>query len=167
MASWCLMHLIRPPETCAESFPSSTSIISCASLTSPPPLAVWRWFAGCLSAGDRQPLQRLALGALKRLLLSGDPTSAGGGEVSALLCSKEFLHALALALAYNHKEQATEGGSAGAEQWSLGVRNVLNDSLRGGTRELVSRFETFACGTCFTVNIISFCLCRRLRVQFW
>lgn len=103
-------------------------------------MAVWRWFARCLSAGDGQPLQRLALGALKRLLSTADPTSPGGSEVSALLRSKDFLRALLLALAYNHRKQATEGGSAGAEQWSLGVKEVLRDSARRGTRELVSRF---------------------------
>lgn len=156
MASWCLMHLIRPPETSAESFSSPTSITTRASLTSPPPLAVWRWFADCLSVGDRQPLERLALGALKRLLLSTDPTSAGSGGVSILLCSKEFLQAFLLALAHNHKEQATEGGSAGAEQWSLGVKNILNDSSRGGSRELVSRLNTFHAARVFTVHFVSF-----------
>ena len=59
LASWCLMHLIRP--------------------TVRPPIAVWHYYTECLSEGDGQPLQRLALGALKRLLLgSADPASAGG-----------------------------------------------------------------------------------------
>lgn len=108
------MHLIRPTER--------------------PPMAVWHYFVECLSEGDGQPLQRLALGALRRLLLGAD---SGDTEVSGLLCSKAFLHPLLLALAHNHQKQATEGGLAGGQQWSLGVREVLQDSGRGDTRELV------------------------------
>lgn len=117
LASWCLMHLIRPAVR--------------------PPMAVWRYYAECLSEGDGQPLQRLALGALKRLLSGADPTSPGDMDVSGLLCSKAFLHPFLLALAYNHQKQATEGGLAGGQQWSLGVKEVLHDSGRGDTRELV------------------------------
>eukprot|EP00903_Cladosiphon_okamuranus_P009771 g9290.t1 len=122
LASWCLMHLIRP--------------------TVRPPMAVWHYYTECLSEGDGQPLQRLALGALKRLLLgSGDPESPGAKEVSELLCSKAFLHPFLRALAYNHQKQATEGGLAGGDQWSLGVREVLQDSGRGDTRELFPRLR--------------------------
>lgn len=127
MASWCVMHLIRPDG-------------------SPTPFAVWRWFAGSLSEGDGQPLQRLALGALQRLLISAE-TSPVDGEVSRLLSSREFLRPLFTALAHNHKKQATEGGLAGAEQWSLGVKEILQDSGRGDTRELVR-------------GIRSWCICR-------
>lgn len=119
------MHLIRP--------------------TVQPPIAVWRYYTECLSEGDGQPLQRLALGALKRLLLGcADPAKPGASEVSNLLCSKAFLHPFLLALAYNHQKQATEGGLAGGDQWSLGVREVLQDSGRGNTRELV-RHCLFVC----------------------
>lgn len=118
LASWCLMHLIRP--------------------TGQLPMAVWHYYARCLSeGGDGQPLQRLALGALKRLLMGADPTSPGGDEVSELLSSKAFLSPFFSALAYNHKKQATEGGLAGGEQWSLGVKEILHDSGRGDTRQLV------------------------------
>ncbi len=119
LASWCLMHLIRPSVS--------------------PPIAVWQHFTACLSEGDGQPLQRLALGALKRLLSSADPASPQRNEVSELLSSKAFLEPFFLALAFNHQKQATEGGLAGGEkdQWSLGVKEVLQDSGRGDTRELV------------------------------
>eukprot|EP00752_Nemacystus_decipiens_P011025 g9797.t1 len=125
LASWCLMHLIRPNVR--------------------PPIAVWHYYTECLSEGDGQPLQRLALGALKRLLLSSadpaDPAAPGAGEVSELLRSKAFLHAFFVALAHNHQKQATEGGLAGGDQWSLGVREVLQDSGRGDTRELFPRLR--------------------------
>lgn len=113
------MHLIRPSVS--------------------PPIAVWQHFTSCLSEGDGQPLQRLALGALKRLLSSADQASPQGNEVSELLSSKAFLKPFFLALAFNHQKQATEGGLAGGEkdQWSLGVKEVLHDSGRGDTRELV------------------------------
>ncbi|CAM9471633.1 unnamed protein product, partial [Sphacelaria rigidula] len=110
---------------------------------SPMPMAVWRWFADCLSGGDGQPLQKVALGALSRLLLStAAPHPAGrGSEVSEMLRSRAFLEPFFRALAHNHKKQATEGGgSAGAEQWSLGVKEVVQDAGRGD-RELFPRLR--------------------------
>lgn len=101
------------------------------------PMAVWHYYVECLSEGDGQPLQRLALGALRRLLSGADLASPGDTDVSGLLCSKAFLHPFLLALAYNHQKQATEGGLAGGQQWSFGVKEVLQDSGRGDTRELV------------------------------
>ncbi|CAM9110826.1 unnamed protein product [Ectocarpus sp. 4 AP-2014] len=122
LASWCLMHLIRP--------------------TVQPPLVVWHYYSECLSTGgDGQPLQRLALGALKRLLAVFDPALPGAGDVSRLLSSKAFLHAFLPALAYNHQKQATEGGPTGGEQWSLGVKEILRDAGRGDTRELFPRLR--------------------------
>lgn len=130
------MHLIRPFDSSEglDQRPSSEISTTPAAL----PVAVWRWFIECLSEGDGQPLQRLALGALTRLLSSADPSSPYGGEVSALLSSKAFLGPFFLALAYNHRKQATEGGLAGTEQWSVGVKEVMQDVGRGDTRELVS-----------------------------
>ena len=137
LASWCLMHLIRP--------------------TVRPPIAVWHYYTECLSEGDGQPLQRLALGALKRLLLgSVDPAAPGTDEVSELLSSKAFLHPFLRALAYNHQKQATEGGLAGGDQWSLGVREVLQDSGRGDTRELVRRCVGVCVGVCVCEYVFSF-----------
>lgn len=137
MASWCLMHLIHPssPSSCGAS--PVFSIKPSARLTCRAPMAVWHWFANCLSEGDGQPLQRLALGALTRMLSSADPTSPVASDVSELLSSNFFLRSLVLALAHNHRKQATEGGLAGAEQWSLGVKEILQDARRGDTRELV------------------------------
>lgn len=101
-------------------------------------MAMWRWFTECLSEGDGQPLQRLALGALSKLLSAADSTAPGGDDVSDILRSREFLKPFFRALAHNHKKEATEGGSTGGEQWSLGVKEVLQDAGRGDTRELVS-----------------------------
>lgn len=142
MASWCLMHLIRPSGSSESLDPSSSSEISTSS--SPPSMTVWRWFAECLSEGDGQPLQRVGLGALTRLLSSADPASPGGGEVSVLLSSKAFLQPFFLALAYNHRKQATEGGLAGTDQWSMGVKEIMHDVGRGDSRELVSTVLPFA-----------------------
>lgn len=131
------MHLIRPSGALAR---NSEGLVhqNDGGATATLPMAVWRWFARCLSEGDGQPLQSLAIGALKRLLASIDPTSPAGGEVSGLLCSRAFLRPFFLALAHNHKKQATEGGVAGTDQWSLGVKEILHDSARGDmTRELV------------------------------
>lgn len=142
------MHLIRPAAPSAPNTKNgsgecnSPATVAGSTPTihaSPMPMAVWRWFADCLSGGDGQPLQKVALGALSRLLLStAAPHAAGkGGEVSDMLRSRAFLEPFFRALAYNHKKQATEGGgSAGAEQWSLGVKEVVQDAGRGD-RELV------------------------------
>lgn len=135
------MHLIRQAGTSTRGGLGSTSAAASSRLDRHSsvalPVAVWRWFADCLSEGDGQPLQKLALGALSRLLSSADPTTPEGREVSELLCSRAFLRPFLRALAHNHKKQATEGGAAGAEQWSLGVKEVLHDAGRGDTRELV------------------------------
>lgn len=130
------MHLIRPSDSSERLDPRPSSEISTSHTALP--MAVWRWFAECLSEGEGQPLQRLALGALTRLLSSADPSSPDGGEVSVLLSSRAFLGPFFLALAHNHRKQATEGGLAGTEQWSLGVKEVMQDVGRGDTRELVS-----------------------------
>lgn len=128
MASWCLMHLIRP---------SNEPTLS-ESTAGRPSMAVWRWFASCLSEGDGQPLQRLALAAIRRLLLSAENGAPPeDGEVSALLSSRTFLKPFLSAIAHNHQRQATEGGLGGADQWSLGVKEITYDWDRGDTRELV------------------------------
>ncbi|CAM9175675.1 unnamed protein product, partial [Choristocarpus tenellus] len=54
--------------------------------------------------------------------------------------SPTVLKSLFVALAHNHRKQATEGGGAsGKEQWSLGVEEVLADAGRGDMRELFPR----------------------------
>lgn len=133
MASWCLLHLIR------SGGPSTRSGLSVdASRLGPPSMEVWQWFADCLCKGDGQPLQRLALGAFGRLLSTvGVDGDGNREEVTALLLSRKFLRSLIRALARNHKKQATEAGAPGAEQWSLGVKEILIDAGRGDTRELV------------------------------
>ncbi|CAN0233421.1 unnamed protein product, partial [Discosporangium mesarthrocarpum] len=149
MASWCLMHLIHtpvshhsphsfpqppPPPPPLPSAPTLTPALAPKPALEPvPPVAVWNWFGSCLSEGDGQPLQRLALGALARLLVApGSPGGGIGAEVSSVLSAPGFLRALFVALGHNHAQQATEGGgAAGREQWSLGVKEVLADVGRG------------------------------------
>lgn len=134
MASWCLLHLVRPAGTSTRSGlgPRTVACMGTA------PKTVWQWFADCLAQGDGQPLQRLALGALARLLSTAEAEGGEHGEeVSALLCSRTFLKSFLHALGQNHKKQATEAGAVGAEQWSLGVKEILQDAGRGDTRELV------------------------------
>ena len=52
MTSWCLMHLLRPGMCNGRG----------------PTVGTWQWFIRGLDCGDGQPLQRLCLGALARLL---------------------------------------------------------------------------------------------------
>ncbi|KAG5177989.1 hypothetical protein JKP88DRAFT_330915 [Tribonema minus] len=120
-----------------------------------PPLEAWQWFVAGLGCGDGQPLQRLCLGALARLvacqpvvrqqlqrlclgalvrLVACQPVVSE--DVAALLCSQRFQSDLFRALALHHRKTGGDGGggaatSAAAEQWSLGVQDVLNDAARG------------------------------------
>jgi hypothetical protein len=52
MTSWCLMHLLRPGMSNGQG----------------PSVGIWQWFIRGLDCGDGQPLQRLCLGAIARLL---------------------------------------------------------------------------------------------------
>jgi hypothetical protein len=52
MTSWCLMHLLRPGMANGRG----------------PSAGIWQWFIRGLDCGDGQPLQRLCLGAIARLL---------------------------------------------------------------------------------------------------
>lgn len=135
MASWCLLHLVRPSGASKRSGLGTRTV----SLMGPPSISMWRWFAGCLAEGEGQPLQRLALGALARLLSTQDMKGdINGAEISALLSTRNFLSSLVRTIGHNHKKQATEAGTAGSEQWSLGVKEIMQDAGRGDTREMVS-----------------------------
>lgn len=157
------MHLIRPSDSSERLDPRPSTEINTSHTALP--MAVWRWFAECLSEGEGQPLQRLALGALTRLLSSADPSSPDGGEVSVLLSSRAFLGPLFLALAHNHRKQATEGGLAGTEQWSLGVKEVMQDVGRGDTRELVSTQRRAFCKGVFKFIAYTVQSIRRLSMN--
>lgn len=151
------MHLVRPATSLAPNLSggggSSVAAMGLHSAVPPTPMPMWRWFADCLSSGDGQPLQKLAIGALSRLLSSADLEAMGAGEVSEMLRSRVFLRPFFRALAYNHKKQATEGGdSAGAEQWSLGVKEILQDAGRGDRELVSSAVVLLSCPVCKRVN---------------
>jgi hypothetical protein len=64
---------------------------------------------------------------------NSSPPAVSLPELQALLTAPAFLRSFFRALALNHRKAATEGGgSSGGEQWSLGVQEVLADSIREG-----------------------------------
>eukprot|EP00953_Heterococcus_sp_UTEX-ZZ885_P012377 7099-Heterococcus_DN1.PRE.1 len=66
-------------------------------------------------------------------VLRNSPPAVPLPELQALLTAPAFLRSFFRALALNHRKAATEGGgSGGGEQWSLGVQEVLADSIREG-----------------------------------
>jgi hypothetical protein len=65
--------------------------------------------------------------------LYSSPPAVSLPELQSLLTAPAFLRSFFRALALNHRKAPTEGGgSSGGEQWSLGVQEVLADSIREG-----------------------------------
>ena len=73
-----------------------------------------------LDCGDGQPLQRLCLGGISRLLACYTSAAAIPEDVRGLLLQPAFLRSFCRAIALHHRREATEGGQSHGEQWSLG-----------------------------------------------
>jgi hypothetical protein len=110
VATWALLHLQQPPLH-----------------PGPDPVRpeVWAWFQRCLGSGDGQPLQKVALGGLQRLLsLSLD--AGCSGLPAALLADQAAAGRLLRALAFDRRGGGEEG------QWSVGVVECVRDGARDG-----------------------------------
>jgi proteasome activator subunit 4 len=77
-----------------------------------------------------QPLQRVALGLLGRLVsIAGKSHQADARILSEKLSSESFIRAFGQALVFDHREDTSVAGGYDA-QWSAGVEDILRDASR-------------------------------------
>lgn len=76
-----------------------------------------------------QPLQRVAVGLLGRLVSYVDTDSVDAKWLRAMLEKESFCRVFGQALVFDHRADTSIGGGHGA-QWSAGVEDILRDSAR-------------------------------------
>lgn len=90
----------------------------------------WETCFRIIETETAQPLQRVALGLLGRLVsitVRSHPTDAQ--ILSKKLASEAFIRALGQALVFDHREDTSVAGGYDA-QWSAGVEDILRDASR-------------------------------------
>eukprot|EP00986_Skeletonema_menzelii_P015974 scaffold13200_cov175-Skeletonema_menzelii.AAC.3 len=98
---------------------------------------VWRTCFTLIKEEVGQPIQRVSLGLLGRLISlalvdMSQPESIGAGQPDLCLLrdfftSEQACKALGNALVYDHREDSSVGGGHGA-QWSSGVQEIIRDA---------------------------------------
>ena len=101
-----------------------------------------------------QPLQRVAVGLLGRLISCVPGEKVDVTLLREMLEKESFCRTLGQALVYDHKADTSIGGGHGA-QWSAGVEDILRDSARFIAPRTLFPFKrtnqssgTFQDGTC-------------------
>lgn len=99
-------------------------------------LRVWRTCLGMLESELGQPIQRVAVGLLGRLVSLAlvdtslsEAEDTGGPDLSLLrdtFLQDTFCRRFSFAVAHNHKEDSSVGGGHSA-QWSSGIEEILRD----------------------------------------
>ena len=92
------------------------------------PSRLWKTCFRILENEFGQPLQRVALGLLGRLVMMTRP-EAGRAMLREQMLTESFCKVLGNALVYDHKEDSSVGGGHDA-QWSAGVADLIRDSAR-------------------------------------
>lgn len=88
---------------------------------------LWETCFRTLETESGQPLQRLALGFLGRLIQL--PKKLSHQVIQQRLASKDFCNSLGEALVYDHKEDNSVG-SGQDSQWAFGIEDYIRDAAR-------------------------------------
>ena len=112
-AAWFLLHFVDEDDIKDESPVSAT---------------IWSTCFLLLENNMGQPLQRVALGLLGKLLSVAD-SRCSMFLLKQKLLEDSFCRTVGRALVYDHKEDTSVGGGH-ASQWSTGVENIIRDAAR-------------------------------------
>lgn len=112
---------------------------------------VWSTCLHLLEHEMGQPLQRVALGLLGRLMALSRP-STDLPQLREKMITESFCKVLGKALVYDHKEDSAFGGGHDA-QWSAGVEELIRDAARNvASRSLFPFQRTSQSSTTFKVS---------------
>jgi hypothetical protein len=90
----------------------------------------WETCFRIIETETAQPLQRVALGLLGRLVsIAGKSHQADARILSEKLSSESFMRSFGQALVFDHREDTSVAGGYDA-QWSAGVEDILRDASR-------------------------------------
>jgi hypothetical protein len=125
LAGWFLMNFVDEEDV--KDVQSSMAV------------SVWSICFRILENEMGQPLQRVALGLLGKLVFLGKHI-CDRSALEAKIATESFCKILANALVYDHKEDTSVGGGHDS-QWAAGVENIIRDSSRHLAPRIIFPFQ--------------------------
>jgi hypothetical protein len=130
LAMWFLTHLVDPSDVEVKEASQEGAVVTGNVVLLK---RLWALTFALIEKHEGQPIQRAALGFMGRLLTFAERSEydATRTVVTRILeekfADKAFCRTMALALAFNHRQDTAVGGGHKA-QWSAGIEDILRDA---------------------------------------